>query len=156
MTNKNITIAQLTRERLNEAVDVVLEAELDTRQEIEHHLEHIDAHYIALDGDNVVGVIGWYQDNVNYATEAMGDKFPGTEAYWVGFFAVLKKYRGRGVGFTLIKKLDQVLRERNVDTLWVASVPQTRVYYERQGFKFFMSGKIRGNPKFFLVKSLQS
>jgi len=49
-------------------------------------LEHIDAHYIALDNKKIIGVIGWYQDNVDYATRAMGDKFPGENAYWVGFF----------------------------------------------------------------------
>ena len=111
-----IKILPLTKTKLNEAVKLVLAAELDTREEIEHHLEHINAHYMALDGEKVVGVIGWYQDNVKYATEAMGDKFPDEEAYWVGFFAVGKEHQGKESEHTLglicsrNKKLLQVQR----------------------------------------------
>ena len=81
-------IIPLTQKRIHEAINVVLKAKLDTREEIEHHLQHIDAHYIAIHSNKIAGVIDWYQDNVNYATEAMDDKFPGPDAYWVGFFAV--------------------------------------------------------------------
>lgn len=149
-----IKIAPLTKEKFAEAVDLVFSAKLDTRQEIEHHLKHFKAHYIVLERGKVVGVIGWYQDNVNYATEAMGNKFPGPEAYWVGFFAVDKEYRGQGVGFALLKKLEAVVKKRGADKLWVSSVPETKNYYERQKFKLVMKGKIGINPKFFLVKSL--
>lgn len=55
-----IQIIPLSAEKQNDAINVVLRAELDTREEIEHHLSHIDAHYIAKDGDKVIGVIGWY------------------------------------------------------------------------------------------------
>lgn len=151
----NIEIQKLTKERFNEAVELVLKADLDTREEIEHHLEHLDAHYIALDGDKIVGVIGWYQDNVNYATEAMGRKFPGEEAYWVGFFTVDEKYRTQGIGYSLFQKLGKVVKQMGVNELWVSSVPETRSYYERQGFKLVMEGEISGNPKFFLVKHLE-
>lgn len=152
----NIKIAPLTRDRFNEAVELVLAAELDTREEIEYHLEHIEAHYIALDGNKVIGVIGWYQDTVDYATEAMGDKFPGSQAYWVGFFAVSPKYRKKGIGLRLFKKLEQVVKSKGADKLWVSSVPETKSYYERQGFKLVTKGEISGKPKFFLVKSLVS
>ena len=149
-----ITIKQLTRVYFEEAVNLVIKAELDTREEIEHHLKHIDAHYVALDKERIIGVIGWYQDNVNYATEAMGDKFPGKDAYWVGFFAVDKEHRGHGIGFALLKKLEKVVKKRGADELWVSSVPETKDYYMRQGFKKYMSGKISGNTKFFCVKKL--
>lgn len=151
---ENLKIVQLNKEKFAEAVEVVIAAELDTREEIEGHLRHMDAHYVTLDKDKVVGLIGWYQDNVNYATEAMGDKFPGEEAYWVGFYAVDKKYRGGGIGYELMKKLVSVLKKMNVNKLWVASVPETRSYYERQGFRIFMEGKIRGKKRYFLVRSL--
>lgn len=152
---KKIKIVPLTKERFDEAVDLVLRAELDTREEIEHHLQHIDAHYVAIDGDKIVGIIGWYQDTVNYATEAMGEKFPGPAAYWVGFFAVEKKYRGRGIGFALLTKLEQVIKEKNQNKLWVSSVPQTRAYYERQGFKLICGGKVAGDRlRYFLVQDL--
>lgn len=152
---QNIKILPLTTDRFNEAVGVVLRAQLDTREEIEHHLQHIDAHFVATDGEKIVGVIGWYQDNVNWANEAMGDKFPGEEAYWVGFFAVEKEYRGKGIGFALLQKIEEAVKEKKQDKLWVSSVPETRSYYERQGFKLVCTGEISGNQKFFMVKELK-
>ena len=147
-------IQSLTKDKFKEAVDLVLKAELDTREEIEHHLEHLDAHYIALDKNRIVGVIGWYQDTMNYATEAMGNNFPGPEAYWVGFFVVDKEYRAQGVGSILLQKIEAVLKKKNVNKLWVSSVPETRTYYEKQGFKLVMEGEINQKQKFFLVKEL--
>lgn len=150
----NISILPLNQDKFHEAVEVVLRAQLDSREEIEHHLQHIDAHYVAVNRDKIVGVIGWYQDNVNWANEAMGDKFPGVEAYWVGFFAVEKEYRGKGIGFALLQRLERVLKEKKQDKLWVSSVPETKSYYEKQGFKPVCEGKISGNQKFFMVKKL--
>lgn len=151
----NIKILPLIRDRFDEAVEVVLRVELDTREEIEHHLQHIDAHYIAVDGERIVGVIGWYQDNVHWADAAMGDKFPGQQAYWVGFFAVEKEYRGKGIGFALLKKLEEVIKDKKQDKLWVSSVPETRAYYERQGYKLVCEGKVAGDRlRYFLVKYL--
>ena len=149
-----IAIVPLNKKLFDEAVDLVLVTELDSREEIEHHLEHIDAHFVALDREKIVGVIGWYQDNVNYATKTMGDKFPGEDAYWVGFFAVDKNIRGLGVGFALFKRLEEEVRKMRSDKLYVSSVPETRKYYERQGFKLIMKGEINGNPKYFMVKKL--
>lgn len=150
----SIIIKPLTRNLFKEAVDLVVRANLDTRKEIEHHLNHIDAHYVALDDSGIIGIIGWYQDNVQYANESMGDKFPGEKAYWVGFFTVDAKHRGQGIGYALIHKLEMVIKEKGADELWVSSVPETKDYYIRQGYKVFMQGKISGNPKFFCVKKL--
>ena|SRR3989338_7456946 len=147
-------IVPLTKASFNEAVSVVLRAELDTKEEIEHHLQHLDAHYIAIDHKKVIGVIGWYQDNVHYADQAMGEKFPGDKAYWVGFFAVDKDYQGKGVGTALLQKLEEVIIGKNVDTLWVSSVPETRSYYEKKGFTLVIEGQIDDKPKFFLSKHL--
>ncbi|MCJ7740215.1 GNAT family N-acetyltransferase [Candidatus Microgenomates bacterium] len=149
-----IIIKQLTNVYFEEAVNLVLKAKLDTKEEIEHHLIHIDAHYVALDKGRVIGLIGWYQDKVNYANEVMGKKFPGEKAYWVGFFVVDEKYRGQGIGYALLKKLEKIIKEKRVNELWVSSVPETKDYYIRQGFKVIMSGKISGNTKFFCVKKL--
>jgi len=151
---QEIRIQSLTKERLNEAIDLVFNAGLDTREEILHHLEHLNAHYIALEKNKIIGAVGWYQDNVKYATEAMGGKFPGEDAYWVGFFAVDKNHRGKGIGYSLLQHIQDILKNKGVDKLWVSSVPETRNYYERQGFRFFMEGKIGDNQKYFLVKDL--
>lgn len=150
----SIRIHQLTGKNYDEAVRLVFDTGLDTREEIVHHLQHMNAHFIALDQDKVIGVIGWYRDDMNYATEAMGHKFPGKKAYWVGFFVVDQKYRRQGIGYALLTKLEQVVKRKKADELWVSSVPQTRKYYERQGFKPVMKGRIYGNRKYFLVKTL--
>lgn len=149
-----ITIVPLSKKTFKEAVDLVLKAELDTKEEIEHHLKHLEAHFIALYQGKIVGVIGWYQDDVHYATEAMGDTFPGVEAYWVGFFAVDKTKRGRGIGKLLLKQLEEIVKEKGVKELWVSSVPETKSYYERHGFLLVKEGIINGNSKYFLVKKL--
>lgn len=149
-----ISIVPLTENKLNEAIDVVLRAELDTREEIEHHLNHIEAHFVAQDGDIVIGVIGWYQDAVNYANEAMGEDFPGKDAYWVGFFAVDKEYQRKGIGKALLLKLEEVVKAKGTNALWVSSVPETRSYYEMNGFLLVREGEINGNKKFFMVKDL--
>ena len=153
MKNK-IQIFPLTKEKFAEAVDLVLKTELDSREEIEHHLIHLDAHYIAVDGNKIIGVIGWYRDNVNYATAAMGRDFPGIDAYWVGFFTVDKNYRGKGIGYSLLLKLEEVIKSKKAVKLWVSSVPETKAYYERQNFILVKTGFIGGNKKYFMVKSL--
>jgi predicted N-acetyltransferase YhbS len=149
-----INLSKLTKERFDDAVQVVLVAGLDTKEEIEHHLQHLDAHFVALSDDQVVGVIGWYQDSVNYATAAMGSKFPGEEAYWVGFFAVDKAYQGQGIGAMLFGKIEDDIRRRGADAFWVSSVPETQTYYARHGFRKVMEGEISGKRKIFMVKQL--
>lgn len=91
MIEKSATISPLDEGRLNEAIDLVFKTGLDTREEVEHHLRDLGAYYIALDqSDKIIGVIGWYQDNVNYANEAMGKNFPAPKLIgWV--FSRLKK-----------------------------------------------------------------
>lgn len=147
-------IVPLTKNYFKEAVSLVLSAELDTREEIEHHLSQIKAHLVAIDKNKIIGVIGWYQDNVNYADQAMGDKFPGPEAYWVGFFAVEKAYRGKGIGYKLLQKLEESIKKKGESYLYVSSVPETMKYYKRQGFELTKIGYISNNKKFFLVKKL--
>ena len=148
-------IVSLTQDRFPGAVSIVLRANLDTKKEIEHHLQHLDAHVIPLEANKLVGVIGWYQDNVHYADRAMGDQFPGEEAFWVGFFAVDKDYQGKGIGTALLKKLEEIVKGKNADLLWVSSVPETKSYYEKKGFVLVLEGEIDGKQKYFLAKRLE-
>ncbi|MGH7204302.1 MAG: GNAT family N-acetyltransferase [Candidatus Levyibacteriota bacterium] len=150
-----LEIIPLPQDKFADAVSVVLKADLDSKEEIERHLRHLDAHYIAIDAKNIVGVIGWYQDNVKYATDALGDLFPGEEAYWIGFFAVEQKYRGQGIGSALLQKLEAVIKNLHQTALWVSSVPETKTYYETHGFFLIKEGYIWGNKKYFLRKSLE-
>jgi GNAT superfamily N-acetyltransferase len=149
------SIVPLTQDKFNEAVELVLKANLDTQEEIEHHLQHLAAHYVAIIDNKVIGIIGWYQDNVHYADEAMGNKFPGQEAYWVGFFAVDENYQRKGIGTALLQKLEEVIRSKQANTLWVSSVPETKGYYESKGFTLVLEGQIGGNQKFFLSKRVE-
>ena len=147
-------IVPLTKSKFAEAVSMVMKTDLDTQEEIEHHLQHLEAHYVAVVNNKIIGVIGWYQDNVHYADKAMGDKFPGEGAYWVGFFAVNKDYRGKGIGTALLQNIDDVLKENQVENLLVSSVPETKSYYESKGFRLILEGQIDGKLKFFLSKKL--
>ncbi len=150
--SSKLQIRSLSKETYSAASDLLLELGLDTREEINHHLDELKKYYVALVGGVVIGVIGWYQDNVNYAKPAMGDKFPGEEAYWVGFFGVDDKYQGQGIGSKLINFLQQELKAMGAVELWVSSVQESTTYYEAKGFERFMSGSISGRPRDFLVK----
>ena len=152
--NSPFQIIPLTKTHFADAVALVMKAGLDTQKEIEHHLGHLDAHYVAVVDNRVIGVVGWYQDNVHYADAAMGDTFPGEEAYWVGFFAVDESFQGKGMGTALLRRLEEVVKEKQASTLWVSSVPETKTYYEHRGFSLVLEGQIGGKQKFFLSKQL--
>lgn len=149
-----IDIVSLTEDKLEEAIDLVFNANLDTRSEIEHHLQEVEKHFIAVENNKIIGVMGWYQDNINYAKEAMGDMFPGEDRYWVGFFAVAKEYRGKGIGTRLLQTIENIVTEKGEDELWVSSVPDSQSYYEKQGFQKVTQGKIEGQLMIFLKKEL--
>ncbi len=152
--SSQIVYEPLVKEKLKDAIEVVVRANLDTREEIEHHLSHIESQYVAIDNDKVIGVIGWYQDNANYASEAMGTLFPGQNAYWVSFFAVDSEYQGRGIGSLLLQKLEDMIKAKGEKELWVSSVPETKSYYKIHGYNEVKEGEISGNHKFFMVKEL--
>jgi GNAT superfamily N-acetyltransferase len=146
-------IKKLTKDKFTEAVDLIFNLGLDTREEIEHHLEDLDTNLVALEGDEVIGVIGWYQDNVNYANEAMGRFFPGEEVYWVGFFGVKQGYQKQGTGTALLKALEQEVQKLGENELWVSSVPEAKSYYEKMGFQLVTEGTISGSKHYFLKKT---
>lgn len=149
-----VTIIPLPKEKLEESINLIFDLKLDTRAEIEHHLQEIDKHYIAIEDGTVQGVIGWYQDNIQYANEAMGDTFPGEDAYWVGFFGVRKDHQGRGIGSQLLRKIEEVVLALGATELWVSSVVASQSYYEQKGFKEISRGKIEGIMMVFLKKNL--
>lgn len=152
--DSSFQIIPLNEAQFTDAVSVVMTAGLNTKEEIEHHLQHLEAHYVAVVDNKVIGVIGWYQDNVHYADKAMGNKFPGEQAYWVGFFAVDKNFQNKGIGASLLQKLEEVIANKQEVKLWVSSVPETKSYYESRGFVLVLDGYIDGKQKFFLSKQL--
>jgi predicted N-acetyltransferase YhbS len=133
---------------------MLLVLELDSKEEIEHHLIDMDAHLVCLNKGKVVGVIGWYKDTVNYARSAMGDYFPGEDAFWVGFFGVKKGFQGQGIGSTLIRTMEDQILKKGASEWWVSSVPEAKDFYQRKGFSTVCTGKINGNIKNFMKKEL--
>ncbi len=152
MTDPNIQI--LTKDFFSEAVDLLVDLELDSKEEIEHHLEDMDAHMIYLDEGKVIGVIGWYKDTMNYAKGTMGDNFPGEDAFWVGFFGVKKESQNQGVGTKLFESIESVISDNGATEWWVSSVPDAKGFYESKGFSVVCTGVINGNEKFFMKKGL--
>ena len=150
----NYKLRDMTKDDFKESVQLLVDLELDTREEIEHHLEEHEKHTVATSDGKIIGVVGWYQDNMNYASQAMGNQFPGENVYWVGFFGVEKSWQGKGVGSALIQELETTVKNLNTNQLWVVSVPESVGYYESKGFKQKMTGEISGNPKTFLFKEL--
>lgn len=148
-------IVSLTRNTFRQSSELLFSLGLDSREEIDHHLEQMSQYFVALEGEEVIGVIGWYQDNVNYAKEAMGKLFPGESAYWVGFFGVASAYQNKGVGKLLIQHLENILLGMNVNVLWVSSVENAVAYYQKRGFQIISSDEILGNRKIFLKRDLK-
>ncbi len=148
-------IFPLSYKTFQQSSDLLFSLGLDTREEIEHHLSDMSQYYVATEREEVVGIIGWYQDNVNYAKEAMGELFPGERAYWVGFFGVASAHQNKGIGKLLIQHLEDILLRMNANELWVSSVPDAAAYYQGRGFYIISSGEIHGNRKIFLKKDLE-
>ena len=55
--------------------------------------------------------------------------------YILGRFAVLKAYRGKGLGSELLKAVCDALRERGVPCLKLHSQYPAKDFYEKNGFK---------------------
>ena len=149
---KDPNIQPLTKIFFSESVNLLLDLELDTKEEIEHHLVDMDAHLIYLNKGKVVGVIGWYKDTVNYAKKAMKDRFPGEDAFWVGFFGVKKEFQNRGIGTKLFKSMEKAISDNGATELWVSSVPDAKGFYQSKGFSVVCTGAINGNKKYFMKK----
>lgn len=147
-------IVQLSTDTYKQSGDLLFSLGLDSREEIDHHLDEMSQYYVALEGDKVVGVVGWYQDNVNYAKAAMKDSFPGEDAYWVGFFGVDIHFQNIGVGTELLNYLENILLGMKVSELWVSSVPDATGYYQKNGFSIITRGVINDSEKVFLKKDL--
>ena len=149
---KDPNIQPLTKIFFSESVNLLLDLELDTKEEIEHHLVDMDAHLIYLNKGKVVGVIGWYKDTVNYAKKAMTDRLPGEDAFWVGFFGVKKEFQNRGIGTKLFESMEKAISDNGATELWVSSVPDAKGFYQSKGFSVVCTGAINGNKKYFMKK----
>ena len=81
-----------------------------------------------LDG-KIIGVIGYSRDY--YGTE---------RSYWLGWFYVHPKYRGKGYGQKLLKAVEAELRRYNVKRLF-ADTTSNEIY--KWAVKFYLSNGFR-------------
>lgn len=86
-------------------------------------------HFVALDGDKIIGTIGF-------------KVWPGRQPEIISF-VVQDEYKGHGIGFNLVSVCIQKIKEKNFRTIWtLTTVPNT---FKKFGFK-------EANIDFFPVK----
>ena len=59
---------------------------------------------------------------------------PTLNEYLVGRIAVLKEYRGRGIGAFMLRKTREILAEKGVRRVYLHAQKRARIFYEKQGF----------------------
>ena len=82
----------------------------------------------------------------------MKDRFPGEDAFWVGFFGVKKEFQNRGIGTKLFESMEKAISDNGATELWVSSVPDAKGFYQSKGFSVVCTGAINGNKKYFMKK----
>lgn len=151
----NFKILPLTGENKEQALQIVLESKVGTKRDALKFFNkclrnETDNCFLCVADSEYVGLIGWYQDDGSWAGKSLGKLFPyGKDVYWVSFFGVTEKTRGKGVGTFLMDKLLSVVREKNARELWTYS-GRARVFYEKMGFTFITRTIIENEPHDFL------
>jgi len=150
-----VEIKDLTKDNQNEAMEVALEQEVGEKKEIvkffdESFKENKKNIFVAVVDNQVVGLIGWYQDKDGPNKKLLGEIFPqGEDIYWVSFFAVSGRLRGQGIGTILMRKLFEVVKEKRASELWTYT-RRARVFYEKMGFGWITQKIIDGEMHDFL------
>ncbi|MBI2049537.1 GNAT family N-acetyltransferase [Candidatus Roizmanbacteria bacterium] len=137
----DLEIKPLNKSTYEDAVRIAIVGNTGLEKDIRKRLKE-DHYFVAVDGDKVVGEIGWYQDNGSFAGEALGDRFPyGKNIYWLGHFAVDRPSRNKGIGKLLLKYLEDIIKGLGGRELWVYT-DQARGFYEKNGFVFVKKAMI--------------
>ena len=151
----SVNVIQLNDTYYNDAVRLAVDAKTGKYEDISPRLKKYKQYFVAVRGKQVVGVIGWYQDDGRYAGNALGDKFPyGNDVYWVSHFAVELKFRNMGIGSLLLQNLGETVKRLGGTELWVYT-DKTRGFYEKHGFKFVQKAWIEENWQEVLKKELK-
>lgn len=136
-----LVIEPLSQSNKLDALQLVLDADVGPRtrtmrffnQSLRRNRNNI---FLGVHNGKVVGIIGWYLDNGTWAGKSLGSLFPyGEKVYWVSYFAVSERLRGRGIGTKLMQRLLSEMKEKNARELWTYT-RRAKLFYEKMGFTF--------------------
>jgi ribosomal protein S18 acetylase RimI-like enzyme len=83
--------------------------------------------YVALPGDEIVGVIGYSRDYLS-----------NDSSYWLGWFAVREKHRRHHIGTMLLRRIEKDLKSMGQRKVFVSTEDSNSVaksFYTRNGFR---------------------
>lgn len=150
-----VKIDPLSNSSYKEAVHLAVDAKTGKEEDISRRLKKYKQYFVVVKGKQIIGVIGWYQDDGRYAGNALGDRFPyGNNVYWVSHFAVEPKFRNKGIGSLLLKHLEKIAKNLGGAALWVYT-DNARGFYEKHGFEFVQKAWIEENWQEVLKKELK-
>ena len=90
-------------------------------------IDKISTHIVITDGDKPVAVGRFYCKN-----NPRGEK-----EYFIGRLAVMREYRGRGIGASVIKEAERLIKEQDGSCVLLHSQCRAAEFYEKQGYKKF-------------------
>ncbi len=86
--------------------------------------DNISTHIVMFDGDKPTATVRFYFDN---------DK----QEYMIGRLAVLREYRGRGLGGEIVREAERLIKEKGGTSISLHSQCRAQSFYERLGYKAF-------------------
>lgn len=90
-------------------------------------IDKISTHIVMTDGDKPVAVGRFYcKDNPR-----------GEKEYFIGRLAVMREYRGKGVGGAVIKEAERLIKEQGGSCVLLHSQCRAAEFYEKQGYTKF-------------------
>lgn len=90
-------------------------------------IDKISTHIVMTDGDKPVAVGRFYcKDNPQ-----------GEKEYFIGRLAVMKEYRGKGVGGAVIREAERLIKEQGGSCVLLHSQCRAAEFYEKQGYTKF-------------------
>lgn len=82
--------------------------------------------------DSAVFAAAFHEEKLIGMGRALSDL--ASDAY-IQDLAVLKEYRGKGIGTAIIQKIIRELKQKGVDWIGLIAEPETCAFYEKAGFK---------------------
>lgn len=85
--------------------------------------DNISTHLVVFDGEIPVGTCRYYKDSNNI--------------YYIGRLAIMKNYRGKGIGAFILHSAENSIKSRNGKTIRLHSQYRAKEFYEKQGYKSY-------------------